>query len=128
MLPRSRRALKNALLVSGYVCLSLTALLGVTLGIAALASWFDELPIATGPNFFVGLIAGLVVVMILFRFHLRKTTVQLRISDRDQFLRRMRQILQDLGHEWVHMTGILWRTRPGFRSWVVGDGITMVLD
>jgi hypothetical protein len=79
-------------------------------------------------NGLVGLAACLTALLIASYCHLRKVTVQLRVSDRDRFQSRMQVIFQDLGYDLVTMTDKCWRTRPQFRAVLFGDGITMKLD
>jgi hypothetical protein len=119
---------KNTLLFAAYVAIVVTVLLGTTLALAGLASLVDGEPILALMNFRAGLIGALLVALILASFHLRKTTVQLRVSSRDAFLRRMRKIFEDLGHVVVQKSNVVWRTQPAFRSLMFGEGITVVLD
>ena len=124
----SSGVLKNLLLFAAYVAVVVTLLLGTTIALAGLASLFDGQPILAVVNFRTGLIGSLLVALILASFHLRKTTVQLRVSSRDAFLRRMRKIFEDLGHVVVQKSNVVWRTKPAFRSLMFGEGITIVLD
>jgi hypothetical protein len=124
----SSGVLKNVLLFATYVAVVVALLLGTTMALAGLAALFDGQPILAVVNFRTGLIGALLVALILASFHLRKTTVQLRVSSRDAFLRRMRKIFEDLGHDVVQKSNVVWRTKPAFRSMMFGEGITIVLD
>ncbi|HEX3314267.1 MAG TPA: hypothetical protein VHR72_05205 [Gemmataceae bacterium] len=119
---------KNALLFASYVAIVVAVLLGTTLALAGLGSLVDGEPMLALINFRAGLIGALLVALILASFHLRKTTVQLRVSSQDAFLRRMRKIFADLGHVVVQKSNVVWRTKPAFRSMLFGEGITVVLD
>jgi hypothetical protein len=124
----SSGALRSAVLFAAYVAVVVAVLLATTMALAGLASIFDGEPILAVINFRTGLIGALLVALILASFHLRKATVQLRVSSRDAFLRRMRKIFEDLGHDVVQKSNIVWRTKPAFRSMMLGEGITIVLD
>jgi hypothetical protein len=119
---------KNTLLLAAYVGVPLFSVLAVTFGVSFVASWINGWPMMATPNFLTGIMCGLIAVLIIAGFHLRRSTVQLRVSHREAFVRRMQRILEDLGHEWIHMTDVHWRTRPRFRARVLGEGITMVLE
>ena len=119
---------KNALLFASYVAIVVAVLLGIALALAGLAALVDGEPVLALINFRAGMIGALLVALILASFHLRKTTVQLRVSSQDAFLRRMRKIFEDLGHVVVQKSNVVWRTKPAFRSLVFGEGITVVLD
>jgi hypothetical protein len=119
---------KDLLIWASVVAALVAVLLTTTFALAALASLFDGEPILATINVRTGLTGALLVALIVASFHLRKTTVQLRISSRDPFLRRMRKIFEDLGHVVVRKSNIVWRTQPAFRALMLGEGITLVLE
>jgi len=112
--------------VAGWFVLSVAALTGCSIAVA----WMVTFVLGSAghvDNGLVGLAACLAALLIASYCHLRKVTVQLRISDRDRFQSRMQVIFQDLGYDLVTMTDQCWRTRPQFRAVLFGDGITMKL-
>ncbi len=121
-------SLKSALSVVLWVIVSVTVLTGSTLAISWFVTRFREGDVTRGDNVLIGLACSLIALLFIGVFHLRKETVQLRVSDREVFQNRMQRILQDLGYEWLNMTERQWRTRPHFRAFLFGGGITMNLE
>lgn len=121
-------SLKSALSVVAWVVVAVAVLMASTLSISWFVTRFRESDVTHIDNILIGLACSLIALLFVGVFHLRKETVQLRISDREKFQTRMQKILQDLGYQWVHMTDRHWRTRPHFRAFLFGDGITMKLE
>jgi hypothetical protein len=89
---------------------------------------FRDGSVTRGDNIVIGLACSLIALLFVGVFHLRKETVQLRVSDGDKFRNRMDVILQDLGYQVTTKTDKCWRTRPHFRALLFGAGITLKLE
>lgn len=124
---RPFEALKSAAFLLVWLLIALAAL-SATVGLAAFVlALCRGSAVDSAQNLITALVCGLIAWLFLGVFHLRKETVQLRVSDPAAFQKRMQKILEDLGFQWVHMSARLWRTRPGFRSLAMGSGVIMQL-
>lgn len=120
--------LKSAASVAGWVVVAVAALSGSSVAVAWLLKALFGGPISGVDDVLIGLALCLTAMLVAGYCHLRKETMQLRITDRDKFQRWMQIILQDLGYQLVTMTDRDWRTRPHFRAMLFGGGITVKLD
>src|SRR5437868_6622597 len=96
---RLAHTLKSAVSVAGWLVVAVAALTGSTLAVSWFATLFRDGPITRSDNVLIGLASSLAGLLIVGCFHLRKETVQLRVSDREKFRSRMQIILQDLGYQ-----------------------------
>lgn len=128
--PQSRLAcsIKSALSLAAWMVVALAALFAITLLVAWIVSFLRGGDPSRGDNVLIGLVCSLIALLFIGVFHLRKETVQLRVSDRDKFQLRMQKILEDLGYQWVHMTERHWRARPHFRAFLFGDGVSFKIE
>ena len=121
-------SIKSALSVVAWVVVSVTVLTGSTLAISWIVTRFREGDITRSDNVLIGLACSLIILLFAGVFHLRKETVQLRVSDREKFQSRMQIVLQDLGYQWIQMADRQWRARPHFRAFLFGGGITLKIN
>lgn len=128
MVCRPSHALRSASFLVISLLVALTALTASIAAAAGILAWVRGTPFASPENLYSGVVCGLIAWLFVGVFHLRKETMQLRVSDCVVFQQRMQKILQDLGFEWLHMSPRLWRTRPGFRALALGSGVIMHLD
>lgn len=119
---------KSAVSVAAWVIVALTTLMGMSLGIAWIVTLFRGGSPLNADNVLIGLVCCLIALLFVGVFHLRKETVQLRVSDRSKFQSRMQSVLEDLGYQWVQISNTDWRGRPHFRALLFGDSITMHLE
>lgn len=121
-------SIKSAASLASWMVVAIVALFGLTFAIAWMVSLLRGGDPSRGDNVLVGLVCSLIALLFVGVFHLRKETVQLRVSNPDKFQLRMQKILEDLGYQWVHMTERHWHARPHFRSFLFGAGVTFKLE
>ena len=92
-------SLKSAISIVAWGVVALAVLAGSTLAISWIVTRFREGDFTRDDNILIGLVCSLIILLFAGVFHLRKETVQLRISDRGRFQNRMQVILQDLESE-----------------------------
>src|SRR6266576_3097251 len=102
MASRSSDALKSASLLFAWLFVALAALAATITGAAGILAFLRGSGLTSAENLYSGLVCGLIAWLFFGVFHLRKETVQLRVSDTAVFQERMHRILQDLGFEWLH--------------------------
>jgi hypothetical protein len=120
-------AFKSALSIVGWLVVAVSVLSGSTFVIAWIATILRGGPAWRLDNLLVGLACSLIALLFIGVFHLRKETVQLRVSDRNKFRDRLQIILHDLGYQLIANGDNGWRARPRFRALLFGDGINVVL-
>lgn len=121
-------SVKSLIALVAWVAVAVALLTGMSLGIAWLVTLFRGGSALAGDYLYVGIVCCLIALLFVGVFHLRKETVQLRVSDREKFQTRIQRVLEDLGYHWTQVANSEWRGRPRFRSLLFGDGITMKLN
>ncbi|MEI7685282.1 MAG: hypothetical protein WCL32_09665 [Planctomycetota bacterium] len=121
-------SVKSAASVAAWVVVAVATLTGGSLAISWIVTVFRGGSPMRGENVLVGLVCCLIALLFVGVFHLRKETVQLRVSDREKFHTRIQRILEDLGYQFIQVANNEWRGRPHFRALLFGDGVTLKLE
>jgi hypothetical protein len=108
--------------------LVLTALLVTTLGIAFLIAQIRGADFGSPDQLAVGLTCSLIASLFVAVFHLRKETLAFTVRGGEHFIPDAQAVLQELGYEVVNQTSTTLATKPGFQTYLFGQGIQIRVE
>jgi hypothetical protein len=106
------------------LCLGLILLFGLCILLVGLILyWLEGTAISSAQSIYVGTICGLVVLLFLSVFHLKREIVLLPYHDRAAFVGSLENNLQEMGYQAVKQSEEELLYSPPFHSWLLGGKI-----
>lgn len=112
-------ALSLAILLS-FGLLALTA--------AGVAAWLQGTELTHAHNLFLGILCGLIALLFLAIFHLKRETLHLSFHNRQEFRDTIRAHFEELGYEAVMNGHDHLLLTPNFQALLIGGGIHVHLE
>jgi hypothetical protein len=108
--------------------LAFVLLIGTALLIAALVAWPQDERWDSPQCLYIGFVCGLIVWLFVAVFHLRRETQHMPFSQRDQFVAKAKNVLQEMGYALTTQNASALTFRPRFHSYLFGGGIHLALE
>jgi hypothetical protein len=111
------------------VCLLTSVLLiGAILFISYLIAWFGNGEGNSPQYLSMGMVCGMIVLLFVAVFHLRRETQSMPFSQREQFVAKAKTVLQEMGYAlcWQRPNALAFR--PRFHAYLFGGGIHLTVD
>ncbi len=103
-------------------------LIGTALLIAFAVAWLWD-GVWNTPHFLgIGGTCALIVWLFVAVFHLRRETQWMQFSQREQFMAKVKTVLQEMGYALTLQRDNTLTFRPRFHSYLFGGGIQVVLE
>lgn len=108
------------------LALGMVVLFGTAALLAAAAvAWWKGTPLTSAQNIYLGIICGLVVVLFVSIFHLKREIVLLPYQDRKTLMDRIKQHLLGLGYHVASEGEEELVFHPPFQSWLLGGRVVV---
>ena len=111
------------------VCLlTFVLLIGATLLIAYVIAWLRDGEWDNPQYLSMGMVCGMIVLLFVAVFHLRRDTQSMPFSQREQFVAKAKTVLQEMGYalRWQRPNAMAFR--PRFHAYLFGGGIHLAVN
>ena len=111
------------------VCLlTFVLLIGATLLIAYVIAWLRDGEWDNPQYLSMGMMCGMIVLLFVAVFHLRRETQRVPFSQREQFVAKAKTVLQEMGYalRWQRPNAMAFR--PRFHAYLFGGGIHLAVN